>query len=541
MFRLDRSSGVLLHVTSLPSPDGIGDLGAAAYRFVDWLVAAGQRFWQVLPLNPAGPADSPYASPSAFAMNPLFISLQQLVDQHLLPAINDGQRPPFDERHVDYNAVTRFKISQFREAFTRIEAGDNPEMAKYVKSFSAAQASWLDDYALFMALKDEHGGQNWQTWQLPLRLREPAAIEDAKLRLATGISYHRFCQAVVFDQWQHLKRYANDRHVQVIGDIPIFVALDSVDVWANQDYFRLDQHALPVVGSGVPPDLFTADGQLWGNPVFDWNHHRAMSFDWWIARVRATLETVDLIRIDHFRGFAAAWVIPADAETARPGHWERGPGGELFAAIIGALGDVPMIAEDLGLITPDVDRLRLDLNLPGMKVLQFGFGGGAENVYLPHNFERRTVVYTGTHDNQTTIGWFLSQPETTRLHVQTYLGRDGSDVAWDFIRLALASVADLAIVPLQDVLRLDDTARMNAPGSQSGNWQWRFTGEQLESGLASGMTELTAVYGRTAAKLAPRHYDPYDYFAPGTEHPLFDEYYDGSGHSPIAPGSMGSA
>lgn len=348
------------------------------------------------------------------------------------------------------------------------------------------------------------------------------SLQHAAEELSDDIEFHAFVQFLFRLQWTALKRYANDRGIQIIGDIPIYVALDSADAWANPKEFRLLSNGNPEVVSGVPPDLFTVDGQLWGNPVFDWRSMEADGFTWWIERVRRLTELVDVIRIDHFRGLAAGWVVPAGDATARGGRWERAPGEELFQAIERALGHLPIIVEDLGIITPDVIALRKELGLQGMKVLQFAFDGDPDNAYLPHNYDADCVVYTGTHDNQTTIGWFQSCNDAERLQVQTYIGSDGSDIAWDFIRLAFESVADLAIIPLQDVMRLGDDARMNRPGVAFGNWKWRYQSHQLHDGLARGLRELAGAYGRLARAKSEHGYDPFDYSAPNSAHPLHD-------------------
>ncbi|HEY7033437.1 MAG TPA: 4-alpha-glucanotransferase [Thermomicrobiales bacterium] len=516
-----RASGVLAHPTSFPGPHGIGDIGEAAFRFVDWLAVAGQRVWQVMPLGPTGYGDSPYASPSAFAGNPLLISLAWLAGEGLVDDSDLRIPDDFTDHEVQFGAVIPFKIGALRTAFDRFRRGAAGSQRQGFEAFRQEEAHWLDDFALYMALKDQFRGRPWFEWESPIRLREPEAVASWRDRLKDDVRFHQFVQFQFRRQWTELKRYANERDIRIIGDIPIFVAHDSADVWANRDLFRLDANGRLTVASGVPPDLFTDDGQLWGNPMFDWPRLAATGFRWWTDRVRAVLAMVDVIRIDHFRGFAAAWTVPAGAPSAASGRWERGPGREVFDAITNALGDVPIVVEDLGLITTDVKELRTDLGLPGMKVLQFAFDDDPENDYLPHNYEQNCVVYTGTHDNQTTIGWFQGLDGRTRRQVQTYLGRDGSDIAWDFIRMALASVADLAVSSLQDILRLGDEARMNTPGRPMGNWGWRFLPHQLHPGVAAGLGELTAVYGRRARPEKVKTPDPYDYSAEGTAHPLW--------------------
>jgi 4-alpha-glucanotransferase len=521
MVRDNRVSGVLAHPTSFPGPHGIGDLGEAAYRFVDWLTIGGQRLWQLMPLGPTGYGDSPYAALSAFAGNPLLISLDRLAGERLLEADDLQGLPELHQWEVEYGSVIELKQRLLRRAFDRFRAGAAADQRPAFEAFAAAETGWLDDYALFMALKDERGGQPWPTWEAAIRLRQPGAIEEARRRLAGEIRFQQFVQFQVARQWADLRRYANERDVRIVGDVPIFVAHDSADVWANRHLFKLDEAGNPRLVAGVPPDYFSATGQLWGNPVYDWDAAAAEGYAWWIARMRAVLTQVDVIRIDHFRGFAAAWTVPAGDETAAGGRWERGPGRAFFDALRAALGEVPIIVEDLGLITADVVALRDELDLPGMNVLQFAFGDNPDNAYLPHNHVRNSVVYTATHDNQTTNGWFQGLSDTERQAVQRYVGRDGSDIAWDLIRLALASVADTAILALQDVMRLGDEARMNTPGRPWGNWSWRYLPHQLHDGLAGGLGELTAAYGRRRRLTTARRRDPFDYTASGTAHPLF--------------------
>lgn len=514
-----RTSGVLAHPSSFPGAHGIGDLGPEAFRFIDWLELAGQRRWQIMPLNPTGYCDSPYASLSAFAGNPLLISLDWLAGDGLLDQSDIGRPPDFLPYEVDFGRVVHYKTALLRRGFDRFRVGAGATQRADLERFRIAESSWLDDYALFMALKNANQGAAWSSWEADLRRRDSGALAQWRKQLEVETRYHQWVQFQFRRQWTELKRYANDRGIQIIGDIPIFVAHDSADVWAHQDLFRLDADGMPTVVAGVPPDAFTAHGQRWGNPLFDWPAHEKGHFAWWTDRIRATLMLVDIVRIDHFRGFAAAWAVPATDDTAQGGRWERGPGTNVFAAVKKALGDVPFIVEDLGLITPDVDALREELGLPGMKVLQFAFGDGPSNAYLPHNYERHCVAYSGTHDNQTTVGWFQSLSVEDRQAVQRYLGRDGSDIAWDFIRLVLSSVADTAILPLQDVLRLGDEARMNTPGKPQGNWGWRYLPHQLHPGLAGGLGELTLLYGRKEISRSAGH-DHFDYTVDNPEHPL---------------------
>ncbi len=515
-----RASGVLVHPTSFPGPHGIGDLGESAFRFVDWLVRAGQRLWQVLPLCPTGHGNSPYAAPSAFAGNPLLISLSWLAGDGLLDSSEIVTEGDAASQEVDVARVIAFKSPLLRRAFERFsETGAGNQRTEF-EIFCRDEAGWLDDYALFMAVKDEHQGAPWIEWPRAIALRQPGSIGLWTQRLKDDIRYHQFIQFQFRRQWTELRRYANDRDVRVIGDLPIFVAHDSADVWSNRHLFRLDDNGQPTVVAGVPPDAFTDAGQRWGNPLFAWDRMANDGFAWWIHRVRTTLSLVDFLRIDHFRAFAAAWVVPREAPTAASGRWERGPGASIFTALRNALGDLPFIVEDLGLITDDVVALREELLLPGMKVLQFAFDSGPANAYLPHNYHPDCVVYTATHDNQTTIGWMQSRPDWERRAIQRYLGRDGSDISWDLIRLALGSVANIAVVPLQDVMRLGDEARMNTPGRATGNWGWRYSSQQLADDLAEGLADLTSTYGRRATSGQPSGFNPYDYTAPATAHPL---------------------
>jgi 4-alpha-glucanotransferase len=517
---LTRYSGIICHPSSFPGPHGIGDFGEAAFRFIEWLSRGAQTLWQVLPLGPVGPGNSPYASPSAFAGNALFISLPWLAGDGLLDGEQLASPPHFSTSTIDYEAVRAFKLPLVREAFDRFRRGAGAGLRPDFDAFVVENANWLDDYALFLALKGAHGGMDWSDWPKEIALRHPDALAAAREELRSEIRYHQFTQFLFHRQWSDVRRYANEHGIRILGDLPIFVTYDSADVWAHQDLFRLNRAGRPTEVAGVPPDAFTAHGQFWGNPVYDWERNAATGYAWWIDRVRAAFKTVDLLRIDHFRGFAASWVVPVDAPTAASGHWEPGPGREIFDAMERALGPLSFIVEDLGLITPDVVALREELGFPGMSVLQFAFDSGPTNAYLPHNYEPNTVVYTGTHDNQTTIGWFRTLPDYLRANVQRYLGRDGSDIAWDFVRAAQASVAERAMAPLQDVMRLDDDARMNTPGSPIGNWAWRFAPHQLHEGLADGLRELTETYGRTGVVEPRRGYDPHDYTAPDTEHPL---------------------
>ena len=502
-----RASGILLHPTSLPGPFGIGDLGSEAYRFVDFLQQSGQSLWQVLPLGPTGYGDSPYACYSAFAGNTLLISLERLLKENLLTKGDLADAPTFPAERVDFEKVHRFKESVLETAFRRFKANADPETNAAFNSFCEKERDWLDDYALFRALKDVHEGRSWNEWEAPLVGRDTAALTRAREELREETEAQKFYQFLFFKQWFELKTYCNDREIKLIGDIPIFVAQDSVDVWTNPDQFKLHSNGQPVVIAGVPPDYFSKTGQLWGNPLYNWEHMLVDGFKWWIKRVSATLHTVDIVRIDHFRGFAACWEIPGGDKTAERGQWVPAPGRELFTAIRKALGELPIIAEDLGVITPDVESLRDDFGFPGMRILQFGFSSDAKSIDLPHNYHRNVVVYTGTHDNDTAIGWFNSvagegstrdakQIEREREFCLKYLDTDGKEINWDLIRTVLASVANTAIVPLQDLLGLGTEARMNLPNSTSGNWSWRLESGALTEKLVQRLNGLTELYGR---------------------------------------------
>ncbi len=503
-----RSSGILLHPTSLPGRFGVGDLGPQAYAFADFLSASGQGLWQMLPLGPTGYGDSPYACYSAFAGNTLLISPDRLVVDGLLRKEDLVAESAADGR-VDFDAVHKFKELILRAAFTAFKQESEPDLRAAFQEFCRRNASWLEDYALFRALKDAHGGIAWNEWEPSLVRREPDAVRVAQDELSEQIEAQKFYQFLFFRQWFDLKSYCNGLGIKIIGDIPIFVAHDSADVWTNPDQFKLHPDGRPVVVAGVPPDYFSKTGQLWGNPLYHWEGMLADGFAWWIERVKATLQTVDIVRIDHFRGFVACWEIPGGDQTAEHGRWVDAPGRELFIAIRKALGELPIIAEDLGVITPEVEKLRDDFGFPGMRILQFAFSSDPKNRDLPHNYHSNVVVYTGTHDNDTTVGWFQSvagegstrdaaQIEIEREFCLNYLNTEGREISWDFIRAVLASVADTAIVPLQDLLELGTDARMNLPNSTAGNWSWRFKAVALNDELAKRLRDLTALYGRVA-------------------------------------------
>ncbi|OYV02373.1 MAG: 4-alpha-glucanotransferase [Burkholderiales bacterium PBB5] len=491
-----RAAGVLLHVTSLPGPHGIGDFGPAAYRFADWLASCGQTLWQWLPTTPIGPGDSPYQSVSAFAGSPLMVALEPLVAQGWLapPVLPDGG---FDEAAVDYARVVSWRMRQLRLAFAGFQASAGPADRHALAEWALAQAAWADDYSLFMALETAHQGQPWWRWPAALRDRDAAALEAARQAQADEIGFWQFVQWCFDTQCAALRAHCHAQGVHLMGDLPIFVAHHSADVWARPDLYALDDDGQPTVVAGCPPDDLGPLGQRWGNPLYRWDRMAAEGFAWWTARVRRALSQADVFRIDHFRGFAAYFEIPASSPDATVGTWRPGPGQALFDAIGAALGPLPIVAEDLGFITPDVHALRQGCGFPGMKILQFAFGGGSDGDYLPHNFARDAVVYTGTHDNNTSLGWWQAAQDRERHYAGVYLACGAHDVHWAMVRAALNSVAQLAMVPLQDVLGLDARHRMNTPGTQGGsNWCWRFTWSMLGSDSGRVLGLLTAASGR---------------------------------------------
>lgn len=490
-----RHSGILLHPTSLPGPFSIGTLGNGCYRFIDFLAASGQSVWQILPLGPTGYGNSPYSSYSAFAGNPLLICPEQLVqDGDISP--NDLQPFLGTFSAVDFSAATQAQERLLHLACGNFLAKGSPERKQAFAAFCRDQAYWLNDYAMFRALRTHFGNMPWFNWPEELRSRDAAALQSWGKLLHEAIIYQKYGQFVFFNQWLSIKNYANARNVQILGDIPIFVAHDSSDAWANQQLFKLDASGMPLVVSGVPPDYFSATGQRWGNPLYDWDRMVASGFNWWVQRLKWNLALTDLLRIDHFRGFAACWEIPAEETTAISGTWQTVPGYRLFAALDKELGRLPLVAEDLGLITEDVEQLRQHCGLPGMKILQFAFDSGPDNPYLPHNIEALSVVYTGTHDNNTTLGWWQALDGEQQDQVRAYLGHSCLKMPWDLIRAALQSRAELCIIPLQDILALPAAARMNTPGKATGNWTWRFSAAELHQELTDQLFTLTQRYGR---------------------------------------------
>ena len=494
--RFPRASGVLLHPTSLPGPHGSGDFGAAAYHFVDWLVAAGQKLWQILPLGGIGPGNSPYMSTSAFAGNVLLIDLEDLHRQGWLTAEEIVPPAAIDEQRLNFAAVVPFRMDRLARAAQRFQAQASAAQRAELHTFVERHADWLPDHALFMTLAERHGWRDWCEWDAPLAARNPVALAAAREVHAERIAFWTFCQWCFFRQWLALKAYANGKGVEIIGDAPIFIAYQSAEVWARPDLFELDAKGRPTVIAGVPPDAFSETGQRWGNPLYRWSVHAADGFAWWVQRIRRTFELVDVVRIDHFRGFAAHWEIPASEATAMHGRWVPGPGEALFKALARELGPVPIIAEDLGVITPDVVALRKKFAYPGMRILQFAFDGGSGNAYLPHNHDVDAVVYAGTHDNDTTQGWWSALPEAQRHRVRDYLGVDGREIHWDLIRAACASVADTAVHPMQDVLGLGGEHRMNWPGKGEGYWQWRFAWSQVRPEHAQRLAHWARLYRR---------------------------------------------
>ncbi len=494
-----RLSGILLHPTSFPSKYGIGDLGQAAYDYVDFLEKAGQHLWQVLPLTPTGYGNSPYSSYSAFAGQPLLISPDHLLELGLLTEWELETCPTVeDEERVDFEAVTEWKNLLLRQAYSRFEEKADAELMKELKTFVKSHAGWLTDYALYMACKDAQDGKEWFDWEDKYRKVDRKAKAELKKELADDMNYHYFVQFIFYKEWAELKKYANEKGILIIGDMPLFVSADSADVWANPKLFQLNSEGQQTVVAGVPPDYFSAVGQRWGNPLYDWKEHKKTKFKWWVSRVRHQLEIADYVRIDHFRGLETYWEIPAEEETALNGKWVKAPGKELLETIEKELGEgLPIIAEDLGIITPEVEELRDMFNLPGMKVLQFGFEAEEESTHLPHQIKTTNCVcYSGTHDNNTTQGWYATATEKTRDKVRVYMNTNGNSIHRDFIRTCFGSVAMFAIVPMQDALGLDETGRMNVPGVANGNWNWRYRADVLSDGLAYDLAMLSRIYGR---------------------------------------------
>jgi len=506
--RFPRCGGILLHLTSLPSRHGIGDLGQSAYQFAEFLAASGQKLWQVLPLSPTGYGDSPYQCFSAFAGNPLFIDLGALLEQDLLAPLDLSSAPDFPDDYVDYGLVIEFKLAVLRRAAQKFLADDwHPQRAEF-EAFCRNNAAWLNDYALFMACKGVHRGAVWTNWEPAIRRRDAAALKEWSTTLSHEIEVFKYWQFEFCRQWDNLKTHCHQRGIRIMGDIPIYVAHDSADVWAHPELFHLDEQGKPTVVAGVPPDYFSATGQLWGNPIYRWDVLGNCGYRWWIDRFRASLHLFDIVRLDHFRGFEAYWEVPAGASTAAGGKWVKGPGAEFFHALQAGLGELPIVAENLGVITPEVEAIRKQFGFPGMSLLQFAFGNDPQGPsFRPHNYARELVAYTGGHDNDTTVGWWTSSGygDSTRTaedvrkereFTRAYLGFENEAINWVFIRTVLASVADIAIIPLQDVLGLGSEARMNLPGTISGNWKWRYRPSILTNEIAERLGMMTTLYDR---------------------------------------------
>ncbi|OLP18552.1 4-alpha-glucanotransferase [Leptolyngbya sp. 'hensonii'] len=501
-----RASGILLHPTCFPGRFGVGDLGPAATHFIDFLVQSSQRLWQVLPLGPTGYGNSPYMAYSAMAGNPLLISPDLLQQEGWLDESDLEHVPDFPADRVDFDRVIEFKLPLFRKAFENFKQRASEEQREEFRAFYGSRADWLDDYALFMALKQAFDGAPWHQWEPEVAQRKPMVLDRWRRELADEIAFQQYLQYEFFRQWSALKAYANEHQIQIIGDIPIYVAQDSADVWAFPENFCLDEETgEPALMAGVPPDYFSETGQLWGNPVYNWDYLQEHNFSWWVRRFQVLLDYVDIIRVDHFRGFEAFYAIPQGEETAVKGEWIEAPGEALFETLAAQLGRLPILAEDLGIITPEVEALRDRFEFPGMRVLHFAFGSDPGNPFLPFNYTRNAVVYTGTHDNDTTVGWFRQLPSWEREAVFTYLGCFSAEgIHWDLIRLALSSIANQAILPLQDLLGLDTGARMNFPGKPEGNWDWRYWADNLKmdheddagSLLCQHLKRLTHIYGR---------------------------------------------
>ena len=489
-----RSAGVLLHPTSLPGRFGVGDLGDELMAFLDWAESAGMHIWQVLPLNPPGYGYSPYGCISSFAGNPLLISPRRLIEHDLLPASAIETVPEFPDDHVDFDAVAKFKDEILRASFDHFEANARTDQRTALKRFERDN-KWLPEWALYASLKQKYEGKQWPAWPRELVRREKEAMAAATEELAVEIRFHKYVQWLFFTQWAAVREAAYARKIRIMGDVPIYVAADSADVWANRNLFQLDENGEPRFVAGVPPDYFSETGQRWGNPLYDWDKMRSQNFRWWVARIRANLRFADMLRLDHFRGFAAYWEIPASERTAMNGRWVPGPGRALFDAIRDAAGDVPLVAEDLGFITSEVHELRRAIDIPGMKILQFGFGH-IDSPHLPHRYEPETVVYTGTHDNDTARGWYQSAPEEERDLAREYLGCQEDEFSESLMRAAYTSVAETAIVPVQDILDLGSDARMNRPGAKSDNWSWRMEPGALSPRDATRMRRLAEITGR---------------------------------------------
>jgi len=491
-----RASGILLPVASLPSKYGIGAFSKSAYKFIDQLRMAGQKYWQILPIGPTGFGDSPYQLFSTFAGNPYFIDLEKLTEEGLLTT-EECEECDFgdDPRYIDYGKLYKYRFALLKKAYQRSNIG---KIRKF-HEFASENAYWLDDYALYMAIKDHFGGKSFIEWEEDIRLRKPEGLKKYKEKLKDDIEYHKFIQFLFSSQWSSLKTYANNNGIKIIGDIPIYVAFDSADTWANPELFQLDEDCNPIAVAGCPPDAFAPTGQLWGNPLYNWGYHKKTGYEWWIKRIAYSFKLYDVVRIDHFKGFDEYYSIPFGEKTAVNGHWEKGPGYDFFEALERQLGKLNIIAEDLGFITESTRKLLEKTRYPGMKVLEFAFDSREESDYLPHNYDRNCVVYTGTHDNDTIKGWFNSIPQEDRNFALRYLNNDGKDsdnIHWEFIRLAMQSVADICIIPIQDYLGLGSEGRINIPSTVGSNWRWRLLEGEITDELLMKIKEITFLYGR---------------------------------------------
>lgn len=491
-----RKSGVLLHITSLPGDEGIGTLGKEAFLFIDFLKESSQKLWQILPLGPAGAGNSPYQCYSAFAGNPLMIDLDLLVDEELISAESLNERPSFVKKRSDFLKVERWKLPLLEKSFKTFKAVLFEKLKYEYWKFLDEHAWWLNDHALFMATREHFDNVSWNKWPQPIKFREEKALQNLASELSEEIEFHKYLQFLFFRQWHRLKAYANQQGIEIIGDVPLYISGESSDIWANTDIFILDEELQPIQVGGVPPDYFSETGQLWGNPVFNWSRLEERDYDWWLARLHFNLRMFDRVRIDHFRGLESFWSIPAAEKTAINGSWIPAHGHKLLSKLKQHLGELLFIAEDLGIITPEVDQLREDFNLPGMKVLQFAFTTDAANKDLPHNYSANCVVYTGTHDNDTTLGWLNSVVGEEKELLEKYTGEPSGKQLTKVVEMAMASVAETAIFPLQDILELDTSARMNTPGTPSGNWEWRFQWKQLKVAQKKQLSELTLKYNR---------------------------------------------
>ena len=497
----NRSAGVILHPTCLPSRYGIGDLGPTAAAYVEWLAGAGASWWQVLPLHPPGPGNSPYSAISTFAGNELLISPDLLVEDGVLTDAEVAEVPELPAEWVEFDAVKTYKTGLLRRAYICFRDTAPNKLVRQLSAFREKHRAWLSDYALFRAIRDSRDGAPWYEWPRPLATRESQALINWMQEHRQEVDFVEFCQFFFFRQWAALRDWASEMGVRIFGDVPIFVARDSAEVWAHPELFLLDEDGDPTVVAGVPPDYFSESGQLWGNPLYDWEHMAGDGYSWWISRLRHTLELVDLVRLDHFRGFASYWEVPATAETAVTGRWRPGPGRPFFDAVREALGDLPLVAEDLGEITPDVIALRDEIDIPGMAILHFAFSPEPRSTFIPYALERNMVVYTGTHDNNTTAGWYLEDAsEAEKDLLRRYAASSGREIHWDLIRLAMASVADTAIVPHQDLAGLGADCRMNTPAVGEGNWRFRITPRMLSEGIQARLWDMVEAYGREPAE-----------------------------------------